>query len=376
VISHDVTAIVNGQQIDGWQSYNFESSLITPADTFVMRMPFNATAYRTLRRDSRITILVDGVTMLDGFIDRRVRHGRQGVLEINGRDRVGRLIDESAPAITYDGLTIEQAVKLLASPWFSTITLSDAKNRLLRRGKGRRVASGNEPVVTINVRVPRRGQVHPGESRWHLIHEIVSRAGLICYSSSDGKELIIGKPNQTQAPQYKFVYQFGNSDPGTVKDIMISEDDGDRYSLILCAGVGGQSTTNYGKNVIDNRGVVFDNPFNKLDGTGRDFIHPKRLFLPERAFDSYGDAQRVAKNEQARRDYKRHVASIEMDGFGQNLGGGALTLFAPDTVGHLIDAEAEIDDTYLLVSCSYSGAHDTGDVTNIHMVPTGTEIVL
>lgn len=377
--SHVITAIVEGQQVSGWQSGNIESSIVTPADSFVLRMPFSATAWRTLRTDARITIKADGTTLLDGFIDKRIRQGKAGVLEIHGRDRVGRLVDESAPAIDYTGMAEAEAIKRLASPWFSPdgVVLSNAKNRRLRRGKGKRVAAGNEPVVTINVRVPRRGQVHPGETRWQLIHEITSRSGHIAYSSSDGKELIVGKPNQTQPPQYLFCLAApGSRTETTVRDITITEDSGDRFSMYLCAGVGGQGDTNYGRNVTDNRGVVFDNPFNKLDGTGRDFIHPKRMFLPERAFDSFADADRVAANEKARRDFKRHQVSVEAATFGQNLGSSDPTLFAPDTVARVIDEEIELDDRYLIFSCSYSFARDNADRTTMHMVPVGTEIVL
>lgn len=375
--SHVITAIVEGQQVTGWQSGNIESSIITPADSFILRMPFSDVAWRTLRIDARITIKADGTTLLDGFIDKRKKMGRAGVLEIEGRDRVGRLVDESAPAVNYTGMTIVEAVKRLASPWFDEIVLTNAKNRRLRRGKGRRVAGGNEPVVTINVRVPRKGNVHPGETRWQLIHEVTSRAGLVAYSSSDGKELVVGKPNRTQPPQYLFALAApGSSMKTTVRDMTIVEDSGDRYSMYLVAGAGGQSDTNYGINVIDNRGVAFDNVFNRRDGTGRDFIHPKRMFLPERAFDSYGDAQNVALLEQRRRDYKRHLISVEAFTFGQNLGTSDPTLFAPDTVAHVIDEEIQLDDMYLVVSCSYSFSRDNADVTTLHLVPTETEIVL
>jgi prophage tail gpP-like protein len=375
--THIVTAIVEGQQVSGWQSGTIESSLITPADSFTLRMPFSLSAWLTMRIDARITIKADGVTLLDGFIDKRIRKGRSGVLEVSGRDRVGRLVDESAPAVNYTGMTIVEAIKRLMSPWFSEISLSNAKNRRVRRGKGRRVASGNEPVITINVRVPRRGNVHPGETRWHLIHEIASRAGLIVYSSSDGKELIVGKPNRTQTPQYMFsLAKPGSPMRTTVRDLTITEDSGDRFSMYLCAGVGGQGDTNYGKNITDNRGVAFDNVFNRRDGTGRDFLRPKRMFLPERAFDSYGDAANVARLEQNRRDMKRHAISIEAVGFGQDIGGNEPTLFAPDTVARVVDEEVGIDELYLVVSCSYSFARDTADTTTLHLLPVATEIVL
>lgn len=378
--AHVMTAIVEGQLIGGWISGNIESSMLTPSDAFVMRIPATMRLWNTLRTDARITILADSVELVDGFIDKRVFSGRSGVIEVHGRDRVGRLCDESAPAINYDGMDVLEAVRRLASPWFapSDITLTNAKNRRLRRGKGRRVAGGNEPFVTINVRVPRRGAVHPGETRWQLIHEIVSRAGLVCYSSADGRELFVGKPNITQAAQYLFALGAPGSDTQTtVRDLTITEDSGERYSMYLCAGVGGQGDTNYGRNVTDKRGVAFDNPFNTIDGTGRDFIHPKRMFLPERAFDSFADADRVAANEKARRDYKRHLISVEMVSYGQSIGATTeLTFFAPDTIARVVVEELGIDDNYLVTSCSFSFARDNGDRTTMHVVPSGTEIIL
>lgn len=375
--THIITAIVEGQQVSGFQSGNIESSMITPADKFVLRMPLTELAFRTFRRGARITIQADGVTLLDGFIDRRNAQGAADVLEISGRDRVGRLVDETAPAIDYSGMTILDAVRRLAHPWFDEVTIDNSRNRRIRRGKGRRVASGTEPVVTFNVRVPRRGNVHPGQTRWQIIHEICSRAQLICYSSSDGKELFIGKPNRSQSAQYLFALTLPGSSMATnVRDMDIVEDDGDRYSMYQVAGVGGQSDTNYGSNVTDNRGAAFDNPFNRKDGTGRDFIHPKRMFLPERAFDSYADAQSVALNEQARRDYHRHLMSVEMQGFGEDLGGSQSTLFAPDTIGRCVLEKLRIDDSYLITSCSYSFARDNADTTVLHMAPVATEIIL
>lgn len=375
--SHVITAIVEGQQVGDFISGNIESSMITPADSFVLRAPLTELAYRTFRRGARISIKADGTTLLDGFIGKRHAQGAADVLEISGRDRVGRLCDESAPAIDYSGMTILEAVRRLAHPWFDDVTIDDGRNRRIRRGKGRRVASGSEPVITFNVRVPRRGNVHPGEKRWQLIHEIASRAGLIVYSSSDGKELFIGKPNQQQAAQYLFAFsQPGSTLQTTVRDMSIVEDDEDRYSMYLVAGVGGQGDTNYGKNVTDNRGVAFDNPFNRDDGTGRDFIHPKRMFLPERAFDSYADAQNVALLEKNRRDYHRHLLMIEAATFGQDLGTSEPTLFAPDTVARVVFEKLRIDDRYLVVSCSYSFARDNADTTVIHAVPVGTEIIL
>ena len=379
-LSHVTRVVVNGAVIDGWTGYHVESSLLTPTDPFSLRRPFDAQAWNLLRRDSDVTIEIDGTAILRGFIDKRYKDSKAGTMEISGRDRAGRLVDESAPRINYTGMTILAALNELVSPWFSQVALSGARDRLLRRGRGKRLSGGAEPVVDIKLRVPRRGVVHPGMSRWQVIQEIARRSGALAYSSADGREIILGRPNQTQPAQYLFVNAApGRRVPGTeyVKNLILEEDDGDRYSLLMCAGVGGQSDTNYGTNVIDNRGVVFDNFANRIDGTGRDFIHPKRLFLPEKDFDSYGDAQLVAAQEQVRRDMKRHVVTVEAPLHGQFLDPGRPTLFAPGCVARVIDQDQDpvLDDNYLILSCAYSSNRDQGETTTMHMVPVGTEIL-
>lgn len=377
--SHTIRIVTNGAVIGGWSGYHVSVSMITPGDAFELRRPFSAQAWNLLRRDSDVTIEIDGTPILRGFVEHRDKDSKMGTMVIGGRDRSGRLVDESAPSIDYTGMTVLQAFTELARPWFGTVTLSDARNRLLRRGKGKRVAGSAEPVVTINIRVPRRGQVHPGERRSQVMNEIAKRAGLIWWSTCDGKEIFLGKPNHDQAPQFVFAHTaLGSSTKATVKNLRITEDDGDRYSLIVVGGSGGQGTTDYGSNVIDRRGVVFDSPFNRIDGTGRDFIHPKRMYMPEHNFDSYGDAQRVAQNEQAKRDYKRHVVTVEAAHHGQFLGTGPATLFAPNTVARVIDEDQDpiLDDTYLIVDCQFSSNRDQGETTTMHMVPTGTEILI
>lgn len=381
-LSHDIRIVTNGAEIGGWSGYHVESSMLTPANSFELRRPFDLQAWNLLRRDSDVTIEIDGTAILRGFVGRRHRLAREGTMVISGRSRSGRLVDEAAPSVNFSGMTILQAFERLGRPWFGQFVLSDAANRRLRVGKGKRVAGGREPVVTINIRVPRRGIVHPGQARAQVMHEIAGRAGLIWWASSDGASIYIGKPNHEQDPQYLFQHIKPESTAtNTVKDLEIIEDDEDRYSLIMVGGTGGATPDDYGSNVTDRRAVVYDNPFSKngdgTSGTGRDFIHPKRMFMPERDFDSYADAQRVARNEQIRRDYKRHVVQIEAELHGQFLTPGSPpTLYTYNTVARVIDEEAEIDDTYLIVDCAYSSNREQGETTTMHMVPTGTEILL
>ena len=373
---HKIAITIEGKEIAGWIDYEIQSSMIVAADAFSMSRPWDREAWDLCALDSKIRVSIDGVTILDGLIDRRCKRTADGVIEISGRDKVGRLVDESAPSIAYDGLEMTEAIRRLASPWFGKVVLSDARNRAVRRGKGRRVPAGTEPVV-IQKRAASRGRVHPGESRWKVIEEIVSQAGLICWSSADGRELVVGRPNYAQAPQFLIVHtKPGSSSRATCKDLQREEDNGDRYSMIVVVGAGGITANDYGDATCHRRGIVVDNE-GTVDGTGRDFKYPKRLIMPERSYESNEEASRVAAREQARRDYRRITVTATMDHHGQYLTTGAPTLFAPNTIARVIDEELEeSEDHYLITECTYRGSRTDGEITTLSLVPTDTEILL
>ena len=370
---HKVTVSCNGQQIGPFKSYSIKSDMIEPADSFSMSTRFSQKAWDTLRLDSRIQIQIDGVTVLTGFIDRRRKATRDASIEISGRDIAGRLVQESAPSINYSGLSMVEALRRLASPWVSTITLSDARNRSVRRGKGRRVPAGNEAIV-LNLPVPKRGRVHPGMTRWQIIEDIVSQAGYFAFVSADGRELIIGAPNQEQAPQYLFVHGRRQS---TVIEMDLVEDIGDSFSLIAVVGAGAGDGANYGKNA-SSRMHRWRDDTETPDGIGTNFLHPKRLMMPERDFDSNGDALRIAYRESARRNFHMRTSTVTAAFHGQYLSAGTPTIFAPHTIARLIDDDFEppFDEKYLLTSCTYAADENGGETTQIELVPQGTEIIL
>jgi prophage tail gpP-like protein len=375
---HVVTVVVDHQQIGGWTEYEISSSMIEPADAFSLRRPFDNASWNTCRRDARIRVFIDGAPVLDGFIDTRVKRAREGTLEIIGRDRAGRLVQESAPKINYEGLELSEAVRRLAEPWFTRVTLSDARNRTLRMGKTRRIPAGNEPII-VRRSSNGSGRVQPGTMRWAVIQEIVSQAGLIAWASADGKELFVGRPNHNQAPTFtvRKAKREVSGLSSTCRDLIYTEDNADRYSLISCVGTGGGTEQDFGIAVSSRRAFVVDNEDNLVDGTGRDFQYPKRLLLPERNFDSNDDASRVAAREQARRDFRRTTFSAEMPFHGEWLSPRIATLYAPNTVATVIDEDfapvLELD--ALVYACSYRRSRSEGETTLVEMVPVGTEVV-
>lgn len=373
---HVVTVICDQQQIGDWTSYEIESSMIEPADAFSMRRPFSPEAWRILRRDARIRVLIDDAPILDGFIDTRTKRAKDGTLEIGGRDRSGRLVQESAPRINYEGLELTDAIRRLAEPWFSKVTISDARNRKLRMGKARgRVPADNEPI-TVKRTTKGNGRVQPGTMRWSIIEELCSQAGYICWSSTDGTELFVGQPNNGQRPTFLVKKSKGAGAPSDCLDLIQVEDNGDRYSLIAVVGTGGATEIDFGVAVSSRRAYVTDNEDNVTDGTGRDFQYPKRLMMPEKHFDSLEEASRAAEREQWRRDFKRITYSATMPFHGQWIGSSRATLFAPNTVAAVVDEDHSpvLEDEAMIYACTYSRS-SAGETTIVEMVPTGTAIV-
>jgi prophage tail gpP-like protein len=362
---HRVTVTVEGKTIGGWTEYEISSSMVEAADAFTMRRPFDAESWKLLERDSRIRVEVDGAPILEGFIDGRRKRKKEGTLEVRGRDRAGRLVQESAPRINYQGLELTEAIKRLADPWFSKVTLSDARNRRLRLGKSRRIPAGNEPII-VRRSASGNGRVQPGTMRWAVIEELVSDAGLIAWSSADGKELFVGRPNHDQAPSFHILNAnkaapWGSGMDSNCRDLDYDEDNGDRYSLIACVGTGGGTVEDWGISVSSRRAYVTDNADNLDDGTGRDFKYPKRLLLPEKSFDSNDDASRIA----------------DMPYHGQWFGPTA-TLFAPNTVASVTDEDFDppMREDFMIIGCQYRRNRKDGETTLLELVPVGTEIVL
>lgn len=374
---HKVSIVINGQQIDGWSQYLIGSSMIHPADNFTLSRPFDAAIYRLLETDAKIKVKIDDTLILVGYLDEVTKESDRdtSLITIMGRDGVGHMVQESAPFISYDGIDLLQVAKLLATPWYPTVVLSDARNRSVRRGKfAKKAASAAEPLI-VKVR-KKTWQVEPGQSRWKILEELVSEAGYLCWAAADGSELIIGKPNYSQEVQFLLTHPAINSSLSpTCTKFKLVRSVADRFSLYMTVGSGQGDAVNYGRDVSTRKGVVRDGT--NADGTGRDFQFPKRLVLSEHHLANTDEATARAKLEQAKRDFKRLSVDVSCNSHGQFSGGSAATIFAPNTLARVIDEEQDLpfDEVCLIHSVKYSSTRDDGETTELQLVPTGTTIV-
>lgn len=402
---HKVSIVVNAREVLDWTEYAIDTSLIEPADTFQLTRAFDRDAWNACVLDARVRVLLDGQPRIDGFIDSRKKNAKDGTITITGRDRVGRMVEESAPRTKYGGKTLLAVLEELARPWFDRVVLSGVRNRKVTLGRGAKVAGANEavslrrggrgkpkavdPIAALFAKPAKTTSVDAGRSRWDLLEEMISRLGLCAWSSADGKELIVGKPDQAQPATFTLRHA-ARGGQSNVVELDYEESNEQRYSLIACVGSGKSSAADFGA-AGSRSGVVYDHdigpkagpsPFAAFtgpaqrDGTGRDFLFPKWLVLADESVRDNEEARRVAHRDQARRDFKRISATATVDGHGQDLGTGVKTLFAIETMTRLIDEEIDLDDDFLIYAAMFKGDRNGGQTTSLSMVPRGTEVIL
>lgn len=369
---HDVSVVIAGKQVTGWISYVLTSSILDPVDTATFTMPWSRAAWDLFAPDAPIKVTLDGVVVLDGFLDDRETPADDDTITISARDRCGRLVQESAPGIDWRGLTLVQLIAKLAAPWFTKVTLSNARNRKVLLGKGKHAVTGSEPV-RIDPRVDGL-LAEPGQMRWEIIERLLDQAGMIAWSAGDGTELVIGKPNYDQEAQWAFF----RPAPGSSRSregncsIGVRDSTADRYSRVIVVGGGRGTTSNYGAVLSSRYGEAKDNP-GTAEGTGRAFSAPKRLIV-QAPTSSIAEAKATAERTLRGRAAHGEVITVRAPAHGQLLAGTRPTLFCPDTMAHVEDERTGRKGLYLVTTCRFESDRKGGERTNLDLVPTGTEL--
>lgn len=373
---HKATVTVNGTTIEGWTSYEITSSMNDGANHFTMAMPFTLEAWELCEPDSPVRVAIDGVPIITGYIDERLINESNGdTLQIFGRDKVGRLVQESAPTLDFRGLRADELIAKVVKPWFPKVLLTNEANRTVQLGRGKKAKSAAK-LTTISGDVP-KVRVEPGQSRWEVIEQICDQTGLLARSSADGSALIVAKPNYDQEANFRlFMPSVGskNGAESTLIGLGVRDSVAERYSRIIVVGSGAGTGVSYGAEVAARFGEAKNNP-NTVDGEGMHFQFPKRLVIL-RSVHSIEKAREMARREMARRDAQGRTLTAMAPGHGQLVAGSFVTMFAPDTMAHVIDERTKTNGAYLITSCAYRSSRADGETTTMSLVRKGAELSL
>jgi prophage tail gpP-like protein len=375
---HEVYIHVQGHRIEGWQGYAITVDITSFSDTFDLTIAApTRDLYELCRPDSEVDVFIDDVKVLNGFIGKRHLHVSRGQgtqLTISGRDRAGRLVDESMPLTTFDGLTLEDLARAAVRPWFPSVVFSNARNRALLRGRRaeKAAARGEPPIAARNPHAQRK--VDPGESRAQVLQHWLAEARLLGWASADGREFIIGLPNYSQEPQFVFFAPRPNSDRAEFGNLLswdVEDSVDERYSQIIAYGAFRGDSANYSRSVMENSSIAKNGP--GPDGIGRDFQHRKVLIISDDGIKNRRQAQEVVDREMAQRDSTGRVVRAQAKGHAQAVNTRSTpALFAPDLVSLFVEEATGQTGRYLVTGVTYRGDRSASQITDLVLVPEGT----
>lgn len=359
---HSLIVSVAGVDIDGWISATIESDVLTPGDAFTLTHAYDPRAFALLRLDAEVTVCVDGAPILNGFIESR--QGDFSSFTVSGKDRVGRMVAESAPlGLDFKGRDLLGVARELAAPWFDSVVLSNAENRDLMRGQGKKTRNRGAPL--LEPRTDDR-RVAPGASKWDALDDLLHRAGYLAWSSANGRDLIIARPDYDQDAQFAF---YATAEASNCKNITYQESNASRYAAIVTVATGRGQDLERAAHATGRWGVARDNP-ETFNGVGRNFTHAKRLVIPVEA-GSQAECQRLAERERAEREAVSFEVAVSVWGFGQTIApADAPTLYAPDIV---VDVRAEntpVDGAYYVTARTFQLSRSEEE-TRLRCVPLG-----
>jgi prophage tail gpP-like protein len=365
-------------------SYEIDLDMLELADAWSVSLRFTLSAWQYAAPDNPIVIECNGRPVVTGLIDestRRIDKSGGKLLELQGRDRGGRLVDSAAPLLDLSGLGILDLARGLVTAiggfdLFPTVSLQNATNRRLMVGGGGRARTSAEPAIdTSPDRSDRR--VRPGQTRAQVLEDWLTQAGLLGWSSADGSTFVVGRPNYAQEPQYELRVPAAGSArrrDGNVLAMSSRETAGDRYSRIIVLGSGAGNARNFGANV-QRRGVALQGP--NADGTGRSFTLPKDLIITDDDLRSQAAAQARADHEMALRESLAAQITATVRGHSQAFGAtGKRANYAIDTLVRVVDEEIDAPGNprdWLITRVHYTGGRD-GQTSTLTMVPRGTDL--
>lgn len=355
--------------------YSVANDMLQIADPFSFRLPISKFNWDLVELDSEVIFNIDGSQVLSGFVDSRFVEGDS--IKVSGRDRGGRLADESAPLVKFRGKGLKELAEALVGDLFEEVVLDNTKNRRLIAGRGRRktVATAHGVIGGQTFKIDGilegkeiRHKVNPGETKAQVLLDFLEQAELLAWSTADGKTLYIGQPDQSQGASFDF-FQCSPQSPNAQRCNVIArsygEDFAEMYSEITAVGAGKGSRVNYGRNVTRRRGVA-TSTFT--------FERPKKLIIQDSDLRSAQDALDRAKREMEERNTGGITLELEVPGHGQVITPGAPpSIYHFDAPASFTDEEIGLQGQFFITKVDFKGDANSSS-TSISLVPQGTPL--
>lgn len=388
-----------------WTSYEVASDFLTPTDGWHFAIGDEELAERqrhALRLGAPIRLSVNATPICDGHIDTvEVGASKAGgtTWTIAGRDRLGPAVDATAdPNLRFkDGATLADVLTTIFRPfgWSDPdkhFEIDNAANRRASTGgtRGQKRSHGKKTfgAVTKDAKLHQL-QPHNHEGLFAFASRVSQRFGLWIWSSSDGEQLIVGKPDFDQEPLYQLRRKRDGT--GNIEDGTVRYDFTDQPAIIVADGFSGGGE--FGKGRVkayainpsfgfDTNGAVLEEVLSIV----KRYPNAKRIALPTQAFQRRAanvpvrpmfmhddesktpeELENYVRREMALLTRKSLEATYTVEGHGQ-MTNGDFVVWDIDTVVDVQDEVAGLNERMYVLGVAYSKSRQSGTRTRLHLV--------
>jgi len=363
------TIRVGGRELADWVSYDVDSNIVEPADSYTFSIgPVRKGMVDLVPLAEPCEILVCDVVQLTGYIEGvDVSFGKgESEIVVRGRDKAGQLLDCAAPLL-HEDLTLSAAAEKLGGPWITSWAVTNDLNRkkVLKRapGWGRDQANiGGQNVgelVTTSVATPEtfHVQVAPGETCWEVLDRLARKDKKLLWIAADGTG-VIAKPRYDQPPSYRLVRYASPEKRGenNVVSASISRSLEGRFSEVTIRGGHGDEDGSDGGERIK---VTVTDP--DLDAV----LH-RPTSLEDGSVKTRARAEALANRTMQLGTLRGQTYEYTVFGHGQGE-----KLWTIDTTVEVFDELAEIDQILYVAGRRFTKSKNEGTQTVLTLIPKG-----
>lgn len=338
-----------GQIHGGWEQYEIDSDLMTPADAWQVSLGLGPTNQlpTVVTAGQPVEVRIGGELVMTGRIDavHEVVSKSAHTVRINGRDGAAILVDCSAPVFVAKLATMDEIVAKIVRP------LGIAKFRV--------DSEKNFTREKINV--------EPGDTAWDVLAHAAEANGLWPWFTPDGT-LIVGRPDYAKPPVGSLILRrtLGESLQNNVLSLERQVSVHDRFSEVTVLG----QSHGAPPQIVD-----LANPASGLGQSGKHRIKATvqdtgvTWYRPKIIVDHEADNEAVARARA-----RKKIADSRLSGYvltalvsGHRVldDQGAGPLWTPGQRVHVVSEPHGIDNIYFLMSRKFTGGRGEGMRTRL-----------
>jgi len=416
--SVSITFKRTGLELKHFESYDFTSDFLTPADSFSFHFGTDEEGVtpelqESLKLGAEIQLKIEGNVLATGHIDDiefNADRGSGTMVSIHGRDKLGQALDAVAdPTFKLpNGGTLAELIKQQFSPfgWSSDddFEIDNEANRDAKKGKrGIKIKSSSSSSSSKKKHKKKKGgkgnkrledfilhQTKPynHESVFHFCSRVAQRHGLWIWASADGSQLIVSTPDYNQEPA--FLLHRGRDGKGNILSGGVHYNLSEQPSIIIADGfsVGGGGEFGHGRikahivnpTLADLHKTQIDALLAKHKGTVKNILnqaaypYPIDPSLPFRPMFLHDDESKTqeqlnafVKREMSLMYRKALTARYVVEGHGQT-DGDAFVAWTPDTVVNVDDEISGMFEQLYVLGVGYHKSRGSGTTTSLDLV--------